>query len=87
MQTPELRPCPFCGGEKVVFMVGSDDPYIDGITSNHPRFAGIPEEEDIFFGVRCNGCGAMFDLNYEDIEEAAAAWNKRAGDGGNDGNE
>lgn len=70
MDKPELKPCPFCGGE----------PEITEVIDRTPR-----NLEPVGFGVKCDQCGiivAKIDCGvtdwFETDEEAAAAWNRRA---------
>ena len=69
MDKPELKPCPFCGGE----------PEITEVIDRTPR-----NLEPVGFGVKCDQCGiivAKIDCGvtdwFETDEEAAKAWNRR----------
>ena len=69
MDKPELKPCPFCGGE----------PEITEVIDRTPR-----NLEAVGFGVKCDQCGiivAKIDCGvtdwFETDEEAAKAWNRR----------
>lgn len=59
---PELKPCPFCGSDKVVLDWEMRDP---DRWDNHQQIQA-----------RCMGCGAETDL-FDTAAEAAARWNRR----------
>ena len=60
----ELKPCPFCGGEAVI-----REWYIRG-TANRKHYR-----------VECKNCGARCTAwEYNRINKAIAAWNRRAGE-------
>jgi Lar family restriction alleviation protein len=61
MKTPDLKPCPFCGGKASLFRFKQPD---GSITYE------VDCEND---GCECSACTAMHDTP----EEAAAVWNKR----------
>ena len=61
----ELKPCPFCGGNKIDIMVY--DPF-DGYQGNLTRHR-----------VWCLGCGVL--VERARVMDAIEAWNRRAEDG------
>ena len=69
MPSPTLKPCPFCGGEAELFAGG--------------------DEYELWAKVECAECNASIveSSDYIDrdadalIDEAVAAWNRRAGEG------
>ena len=62
METPELKPCPFCGGKACI---ERDD------TSVIPRFLPVCSN----YG---NGCWGMQENWFITEQEAIEAWNRRA---------
>ena len=65
MAETELKPCPFCGCEKVLTMVY--DPF-DGYQGSLAVYR-----------IRCRNCGAQIERN--DVVDAIKAWNRRTGNG------
>lgn len=63
MKTPDLKPCPFCGGKASLFSVEQPD----GSTTYEVDCENA--------GCEVSACTAMHDTP----EEAAAVWNKRPG--------
>ncbi|MBR6029195.1 MAG: Lar family restriction alleviation protein [Clostridia bacterium] len=67
MKTPELKPCPFCGGEATVFVVGV------------PK--GIhPDDVTVMYEVDCENKNcevSVCTMLYETKEKAAEVWNRR----------
>ena len=66
--TEKLKPCPFCGGEKLII---DDGPCEDGVPCNWGRKE---------FFVYCSTCGGASGCKFTK-EEAAEAWNRRVSDG------
>ena len=64
----ELKKCPFCGSEANI-VGGSEDWHP---TSYDPDSGGDP------YSVVCTGCECGMALAFWDIDEAIAAWNRRA---------
>ena len=59
---PELKPCPFCGGEA---------------KATEKRF-GVPRRWQMLWGVYCDGdCGTFFDCREPSKSSAVTAWNTR----------
>ncbi|MCR4819356.1 MAG: Lar family restriction alleviation protein [Fretibacterium sp.] len=71
--TEKLKPCPFCGGEAAVVEI---EPRLYRPVMNKP-FCVLCTSCDLYFGYDYD-YGGEFDTK----EEAAAAWNRRAGDEG-----
>lgn len=75
----KLKPCPFCGSETA--------PEIYTLAELNCRDTDEPEyeRESEIYAVACNysrgGCGASTGGIRETEEEAAEAWNRRAGNG------
>jgi hypothetical protein len=67
---PELKPCPFCGGE--VKIGGGQEDWTP--TWYDPDSGGDP------YFIACN-CGCTFEIGYVEAWEIAEAWNRRAEDG------
>ena len=68
--TPELKPCPFCGGEAAFNSHKTTNKEIIKLN-----------KRDVGYGVNCVGCAANnigIILGYKTEEEAAQAWNRRA---------
>ena len=69
----ELEPCPFCSGKA----------YIEAWEMAPFEKAHIGEGNDgHFYAAVCSECGASSGSQLSE-EEAAAAWNRRAGEDGN----
>lgn len=66
----ELKPCPFCGGDAVMTVI---EPHTHVIATFMPDYEG-----GAF--IECTGCSAA--ISGATPEQAAAAWNRRASDGG-----
>lgn len=66
MQTPELKPCPFCGSEQIIVRYGQIGTYSNVFM---PRKMGY---------AYCRQCGARSNLYL--AKNAVNAWNRRAGD-------
>ena len=66
VSTAELKPCPFCGGDKRGINIRPYNPF-DGYNGN------VPMQR-----VSCLACGA--NIMRQDVIEAIEAWNKRAED-------
>ena len=66
VSTAELKPCPFCGGDKRGINIRPYNPF-DGYNGN------VPMQR-----VCCLACGA--NIMRQDVIEAIEAWNKRAED-------
>ena len=65
MKTPDLKPCPFCGGEAKI----SIDP--DGVKDTCGRYWA--------FTIVCQRCAATSGLGFN-VAMIANAWNRRATD-------
>lgn len=62
-----VNKCPFCGG----------DAFVDFSEHSRIRFLGrdgYPHTTEKLFVVKCSLCGSSTG-NYEDVEDAIAAWN------------
>ena len=69
MPSPELKPCPFCGGPAEIGTYS-----IDGYTT---AWTGTCKDN------QCNGyCIADYFRSAHSLREAVAAWNRRAGEEG-----
>lgn len=66
----ELKPCPFCGSDEILFMVeGHLIPWED---------KGL----QLWYRCHCYNCGVDGrDTSSKSVERAIEAWNRRAGDG------
>lgn len=68
MKTPDLKPCPFCGGEAFAYEV-----------KPHKHFlCGLAEYDGGGF-VECTGCSCG--VSGKTKEEAVEVWNRRESDG------
>lgn len=63
---PELKPCPFCGGEAEI--VGH---YIKGVPNNYQYFVRCK---------RCKARPTLYGFNFKKKEKAIEAWNRRVDD-------
>lgn len=85
----ELKPCPFCGGKDVVDIIVCDD------EGNIHGELGCEYEQGPWSGLTyalihsgwgdcllCTDNSVMGGVLYDSAEEAAAAWNRRAGEDG-----
>lgn len=61
MPSPELKPCPFCGGEAHI----------------HRAYGNAAHW---YFTPHCPVCRFEFAHEYKTMQEAVAAWNRRAGE-------
>ena len=62
--TDKLKPCPFCGGEKLIITNGED---LDAYGNNYTVCCDFNQD----------GCGASSGYR-QNIEEAIEVWNRRA---------
>ena len=62
----ELKPCPFCGSNKVSFTPNDEQPYFDEDGDEYGKVIGF---------IWCHGCNFSSDLYLE--KEAYNHWNRR----------
>ena len=71
----ELKPCPFCGGDKLFVGTIAE---VEMQDEDHPDF----DNNSRYYTVVCDytegGCGASCGGSNETEEEAIEAWNRRA---------
>lgn len=75
MKTPDLKPCPFCGGEATMEDNAGEYPIFDeiGMVSDS-EFRAADQ-----FWVECDTCRTICGLS-ESETEAASIWNRRVAD-------
>lgn len=76
MKTPELKPCPFCGGEATIEDNAGEYPMFD----EYGEFADSAFNEADSFWVECDRCHTICGISLSEAE-AVSAWNRRVTDG------
>ena len=83
----ELKPCPFCGGKVSIVLCDDEGNLHDEAYREHP-YSGLDfmlhhahedNPECPIASYECNG-GILGGVYYDTKEQAAEAWNRRAGE-------